>query len=86
MTHRCQAAGCRKSVPLRMLMCFHHWRLVPAVLQREVWRTYVPGQEVTMNITDDYLMAVSNAINAVADREAAIARAKRDNQEGLDLE
>lgn len=28
-----------------MLMCLRHWKMVPKDLQREVWRTYQPGQE-----------------------------------------
>ncbi|UUZ68046.1 hypothetical protein LP416_27665 [Polaromonas sp. P2-4] len=41
-THTCSATGCQKQIPLNLLMCMTHWRMVPAPLQREVlatWRT-----------------------------------------------
>lgn len=40
-THACCATGCNKQVPLNLLMCMTHWRMVPAPVQREVlaaWR------------------------------------------------
>ena len=40
-THNCAATGCQKQVPLNLLMCMAHWRMVPAPVQREVlasWR------------------------------------------------
>ena len=40
-THDCAATGCQKQIPLNLLMCMTHWRMVPAPLAREVldaWR------------------------------------------------
>ena len=40
-THGCSATGCPKQIPLNLLMCMAHWRMVPAPLAREVldaWR------------------------------------------------
>jgi hypothetical protein len=64
--HTCHAQGCEKEVPPRLLMCLRHWRLVPLTLQAEVWRWYRPGQEVDKGPSDRYLVAMKNAINAVA--------------------
>lgn len=41
-THCCSAFACIKQIPLNLLMCMGHWRMVPAPVQREVldtWRT-----------------------------------------------
>ncbi|MGD9886185.1 MAG: hypothetical protein AB7U95_39450 [Reyranella sp.] len=48
--------------------------MVPAALKREVWRTYRPGQEVTKDPSDQYLAAARAAIEAVAEKEAALPR------------
>lgn len=40
-THNCSATGCQKQIPLNLLMCMTHWRMVPAPDQRAVldaWR------------------------------------------------
>lgn len=52
-----------------MLMCSHHWYMVPKSLQDAVWATYVAGQEVRKDPTREYLVAARNAINAVAEKE-----------------
>jgi hypothetical protein len=39
-THNCAATGCQKQVPLNLLMCMAHWRMVPAPTQREVLATW----------------------------------------------
>lgn len=64
--HSCHARGCNKPVPPRMLMCFHHWRMVPRDLQTAVWDTYRPGQERTKDPSPEYLAAAMAAVNAVA--------------------
>ncbi|OGB09888.1 MAG: hypothetical protein A3E79_08930 [Burkholderiales bacterium RIFCSPHIGHO2_12_FULL_61_11] len=35
-THNCSATACQKQIPLNLLMCMTHWRMVPAPLAREV--------------------------------------------------
>mgnify|MGYP001575070721 CR=1 FL=1 len=69
--HLCHARGCTRAVPPKLLMCLPHWRLVPLPLQRAVWATYVPGQEVRKDPTQEYLRAAHDAIGAVAAKEAA---------------
>lgn len=46
MNHKCPITSCKAIVPASMLMCREHWRLVPAPLQRVVWREYraAPGR------------------------------------------
>lgn len=72
MSHHCHARGCRSEVPPRLLMCPSHWRKVPKPLQRDVWRTYRLGQEVTKDPSAAYLAAADAAIHAVATIEAGI--------------
>lgn len=69
--HRCHATGCEALVDPRLLMCGRHWRLVPRVLQRRIWATYVAGQEIRKDPTDAYLEAMRAAIEAVAETERA---------------
>ena len=35
----CSAAGCQETIPLHMLMCAAHWRMVPSSIQSEIYRT-----------------------------------------------
>lgn len=67
--HTCHAHGCTEHVPPELLMCRHHWRLVPTPLKRAVLRFYRPGQEISKRPSDAYLVAAANAINAVAELE-----------------
>ena len=69
--HTCHARGCSTPVPPKMLMCLPHWRMVPTELQREVYRTYQPGQEHgRFTPTEAWHRAADAAIQAVADKEA----------------
>lgn len=76
-THNCKATGCQKQIPLNLLMCMTHWRMVPAPLAREVNRTWQirdRGEARTLA----YQAAVTAAVAAVeakqnrkiADRQA----------------
>lgn len=66
MSHHCHAIGCAKNVPPKLLMCLWHWRMVEPQLQRLVWRTYVPGQEVRKDPTELYLVVQAAAVAYVA--------------------
>lgn len=63
--HTCHASGCAREIPPRLFVCAQHWRLVPKILQRGVWRHYRPGQEVDKRPTPEYLEAARKAIDAV---------------------
>lgn len=53
--HTCHWPGCKKEVPPAMWGCRAHWFTLPQVLRNEVWRTYVPGQEITKTPSTAYL-------------------------------
>lgn len=38
--HKCAAENCNLEIPLHLLMCLNHWRLVSKPVQRQVWRWY----------------------------------------------
>lgn len=65
-SHLCHAVACERPVPPAILMCAEHWRMVPGELQREVWRTYRPGQERDKHPSAAYVQAQKRAIEAVA--------------------
>lgn len=69
--HTCHAKDCPKIIPPKLLMCLKHWRMVPLELQRAVWATYRPGQEVDKRPSAEYLEAARAAISAVAAKESA---------------
>jgi len=63
-THNCAATGCQKQIPLNLLMCMTHWRMVPAPLARavkEAWRWRDRGEARTLR----YQAAVAAAVAAV---------------------
>lgn len=69
-THKCAVPHCERLVPLKMLMCFSHWKKVPKHLQSDIWRTYRPGQENDLSkLTCEYRFAMQAAIKAVVDKE-----------------
>lgn len=73
MKHKCHAHECTKSVPPKMLMCLIHWKMVPKFAQDEIWRAYVPGQEIRKNPTDQYLKAQQVAVVLVLVKERGYA-------------
>lgn len=70
--HVCHAIDCNVPVPPKMLMCRKHWFMVPRDLQRRVWDTYVPGQELRKDPTDEYMEAQRAAVDAVAKKEGKL--------------
>lgn len=68
-SHLCHAVACERPVPPAILMCAAHWRMVPGELQREVWRTYRPGQERDKSPSRAYLTALKRAVDVVARQE-----------------
>jgi hypothetical protein len=67
--HYCHAAGCPVEVAPKMLMCAHHWRMVPKTMQWKVWSTYRKGQEVTKDPSVAYAEAAMTAVRHVATLE-----------------
>lgn len=70
MNHTCHAIDCYTEVKPELLMCLKHWRMVPRKLQSAVWATYRRGQcDDHSMVTEEYLLAAANAIDAVAVKE-----------------
>jgi len=53
--HTCHWPGCTKEVPAAMWGCKAHWFTLPKQIRDKVWRTYVPGQEITKTPSEAYL-------------------------------
>lgn len=69
MTHHCHAVDCTAAVRPKMLMCRHHWYMVPTALRREVWAAYRPGQEDDKRPSVRYLEVTDEARRVVAELE-----------------
>lgn len=70
-THNCAAAGCQKQIPLNLLMCMTHWRMVPAPVQREVltsWRALGRNRQ-SLELALAYRVATDKAAAAVDAKE-----------------
>ena len=72
MSHHCHAVGCERRCPPAMFMCGPHWRKVPKENQREVWRTYRPGQEIDKRPTSEYMQVTNEARRIVAEKEGKL--------------
>ena len=57
-SHTCRAVRCVKLIPMDMLMCAKHWRMVPLALRREVWREYRRWKAGATSMTAAYADAV----------------------------
>ena len=60
-----------------MFACRSHWAMVPAWLQRALWKAYRPGQEVSKEVTRGYLVVQTRcriAIAHVEGRDDALPR------------
>lgn len=55
--HHCHWPDCTIQVPAAMWGCRIHWYRLPRQLRNLIWATYVPGQEVTMTPSAEYLEA-----------------------------
>lgn len=55
MSHTCHWPGCPKQVPPNMWGCAPHWFKLPKALRDQVWKAYVPGQEITKTPSARYL-------------------------------
>ena len=74
--HTCLAVGCQVPVPMKLLMCMEHWRLVPAAERRRVWAAYQRlGREAGAEAS--HRTAVKAAVDAVHGKQMA-KKAKRD--------
>lgn len=67
--HLCHAYGCEKMIKPELLCCAEHWRMVPDVIQKEVWAAYRRGQEQDKKPSIDWLIAADRASIAIAQAE-----------------
>ena len=79
--HHCHAFRCTQRVHPKMLMCAKHWRMVNITLQRLIWRTYRPGQEVDKKPSFDYLRVQAACRWHVAAREGLVSLAEIPDEE-----
>lgn len=81
-THNCAATGCQKQIPLNLLMCMTHWRMVPAAIAREVlkaWRIRDRGEARTLA----YQAAVKAAVQAVEAKQNRKISERKQGELGL---
>ena len=62
--HACAVPGCGRQVPVHLLMCMEHWRMVPAKLARSVSRTW-HGRDRGAQDRADYEAECAAAVLAV---------------------
>lgn len=74
--HKCHWPGCEAEVPPAMWGCIPHWYTLPAMLRAKVWRTFVPGQEITLTPSEEYL-AVMREVQAWISKHLAAPRQPR---------
>lgn len=53
--HECHWPGCATQVPPAMWGCKQHWFRLPKHLRDAIWDAYVPGQEIDLTPSDEYL-------------------------------
>jgi hypothetical protein len=58
--HHCHWTGCDAQVPPAMWGCKAHWYKLPKILRDRIWAAYVPGQEVDMSPSEEYLQVADD--------------------------
>jgi hypothetical protein len=66
--HDCPVGGCQHRIPHFLLMCKAHWALVPAEIQRSVYRAWSRGAGAG---TQAHADAMVTAVLAVEQKLAA---------------
>ncbi len=78
--HRCFAPDCQKDVPSNKLMCFAHWKMVPAAIQDQIIAAWKDGLKFHHHPTEAYLVAVREAQAHIRTiMEARLAKANKRN-------
>lgn len=72
MSHTCHWPGCPKEAPPAMWGCSPHWYKLPQELRNLIWRTYVPGQEITKTPSNAYIAAAKNVQDWIKENGLAI--------------
>jgi hypothetical protein len=74
MKHLCHARGCEKECKPEKLMCPKHWAMVPAHIQRAVYKHYRAGQCDDYRPSEEWFAAADAAIRAVSAAENQVAK------------
>lgn len=61
MPHTCHWPSCTNQVPPKLWGCKAHWYKLPKKIRDMIWETYVPGQEIRRDPTEEYLEAATEA-------------------------
>jgi hypothetical protein len=71
-THKCSALSCDSQIPLKRLMCYRHWWMLPHELRRQIWKEYRPGQEKegVASASPAYLELVGQAVEFIREKES----------------
>ncbi len=65
--HHCHWTGCTEQVPPAMWGCRKHWFDLPKDIRDRIWNAYVPGQEVRLSPSKEYLEAADAAQRWIAE-------------------
>lgn len=71
--HTCHWPGCSVICPPAMWGCKSHWQKIPAPLQRAIWASYVPGQEISKTPSRAYVKAARAIEDWIAENVPAVA-------------
>jgi hypothetical protein len=70
MKHTCHWPGCNKEVAPSLWGCSKHWYTLPINIRVKIWRTYMPGQEITKTPSIAYIEAAKEAQDWIKEYEA----------------
>lgn len=68
-SHHCHANGCATPTEPRLFMCLHHWKMVPPIMQKEIWAQYKGTTRAERFEKVAYLQACAIAVEHVASLE-----------------
>lgn len=79
--HTCHAQSCSAEIVPELLMCLHHWRLVPKKMQQRILAAYREGQCDDKQPSAEWLEAAKEAIDAVFEKETKMENERRRKEE-----
>lgn len=59
--HHCHWPSCEKTVAPRLWGCKTHWYTLPKPIRDAIWATYVPGQEIRKDPSEQYIKVAQMA-------------------------
>lgn len=67
--HHCHANGCSILTEPKLFMCLKHWKMVPALMQKNIWDEYKGTTREERFEKNSYLEACAIAVEYVANLE-----------------